>query len=122
MQDNFAWIDYNDRNRKVILNIYGKRYFIRKLNWGSEPHGLFKFIYKHEGKDFLKSELPFTLTQHPSDVIGKIGFDKELRSLFFDSAKDSIKFTNFITNREKNRMGVDEPALKKQLEKFEMIS
>jgi hypothetical protein len=95
------YISYSDNAREVLLNDI---IILSKPNYRSTNDLVFRYLYSSPNTIITKSELGrelsikrFTKSLH--EIVRELGFEKELRTIFFKATKTTIIFRNPITKQ-----------------------
>lgn len=88
-------------SREIILN----GFLLSRLNFDSENHIVFEYVYKNPNREISTDEIEENLQgRELSKTLPKIvenwGFTGQLKKVFFDVSKSKIKFRNPISNKE----------------------
>jgi len=94
--------------REIILN----RFLLSKLNFDSENHAVFEYVYKHPNRDIPLAEIGKNLQgRELSKTLPKIvenwGFTGQLKKVFFDVSKSKIRFRNPVTNSDLRDLDIE---------------
>lgn len=93
-------ISYSEHSRRIKINGID----LSKPDFDTPPERLFSYLFARANQvvnisDF-EIEMNLKLTRTPSQILGDLGFKKELSQLFFPiKTKSQIKFVNPITNK-----------------------
>jgi hypothetical protein len=96
------YISYSDKTREVLLNDV---IILAKPNYGSPNNQVFRYLYNKPNTIITKEELERearkeTISKSMRDIVRELGFEKELREIFFNVSKTKIRFNNPITKQD----------------------
>ncbi len=94
--------------REISIN----GFLLTRLDFDSENDNVFKYLYEHPHQTISASELEKQLGGTPlkkslHKIVENLGFVREIKRVFFDISKDSIRFRNPITNKELEALGIE---------------
>lgn len=119
-KDKKYWIDYTS-NRAVILN--GK-YLINKMQFARYTDMWFEYISKNPNKQISLEEIRNGTKQKGDNFINFLNntkFKGQLRELFFEQGKNSIKFNNPITEEDLSKRLINVKELEKEIRQLKKI-
>jgi hypothetical protein len=100
-------ITYTDGGN-VLLN---KVFQLAKTDFNKENDLVFSLLYENPNKLFtvadIKRELGTTLDKSLNKIVENLGFTGDIRKVFMNVSKDSIKFRNPITRSDLEKIGID---------------
>lgn len=93
--------------REILIN----QFLLTRLDFDSENDNVFKYLYEHPNQTITVAELEKRLGGTPlkkslHKIVENLGFMPEIKKLFFDISKDSIRFRNPITSKDLEALGI----------------
>lgn len=93
--------------REILIN----GFLLTRLDFDSENDNVFKYLYARPNQTIsvadLEKQLGGTLLKKPlHKIVENLGFAREIKRVFFDISKDSIRFRNPITSKELEALGI----------------
>jgi len=93
--------------REILIN----GFLLTRLDFDSENDNVFKYLYEHPNQTISAAELEKQLGGTPlrkslHKIVENLGFVREIKRVFFDISKDSIRFRNPITDKELEALGI----------------
>lgn len=93
--------------REIVLN---DNFLLSKLDFDSENEVVFGVLYANPNKKHTVEQLEKAtgrkLTKTLHKIVENLGFTGDLKTLFIDTSKNSIRFRNPITTNELNELGI----------------
>lgn len=107
--------------RQVVLN---NTFVLSSPNFNSENSNFIEYMIEHpdcvvERKDFEDAKQKVKKSFH--HVLNDLGFKGEIRKLFFEASKSSVKFRNNVHESELGELGVDKEQLVIELSGLDRI-
>jgi len=92
--------------REILIN----GFLLAKLDFARENDNVFDYLYKNPNKTVsiseLEKQLGEPLRKLPSKIVENLGFAGELKKVFFDISKSSIRFRKQITRSQLQELGI----------------
>jgi hypothetical protein len=98
-------VTYSEKTREIFIN----GFLIAKPDFDSENERVFTYLYKHPNQKISLKQLEENtgkLTKTLHKVVENLGFTKDLKRAFFDTAKTSIRFRNPVTKKDLEDIGI----------------
>lgn len=112
MKENAFSIEYTEQ-REILLNGY---FLLGKPNFNSENDLVFSYLIAHSNETTSRSDIEksigIKLTKSLHKIVENLGFNAELRKLFFQTTKDFIFFRNPVTKNDLAKIGVNKVRIK----------
>lgn len=112
MRDNAFSIEYTEQ-REILLNGY---FLLGKPNFNSENDLVFNYLIEHPNATLDRSDIEkaigIKLTKSLHKIVENLGFNTELRKLFFHITKDFLYFRNPVTKEDLTKLGINKIRIK----------
>lgn len=112
MRDNAFSIEYTEQ-REILLNGY---FLLGKPNFNSENDLVFNYLIEHPNatlnRSGIEKAIGIKLTKSLHKIIENLGFNAELRKLFFHITKDFLYFRNPVTKEDLTKLGINKIRIK----------
>lgn len=98
-------VRYSEKNREITIN----NFLLKKPDFDSENERFFTYVYANANKRIDTKELNASgvvLKKTLHKVIENLGFTAQLKGVFFDVSKDSVRFKNPVSKSDLNDKGV----------------
>jgi hypothetical protein len=109
-------------SRQVVLN---NAFILSSPNFDTENHKFIEYITEHPDTKFQRTEietdLKVKLKKSFHAILSDLGFKGEIKKIFFEASKVSVKFKNNVPESELQNLGVDQEKLKLELSGLERI-
>ena len=106
--------------RKVMLN---NTFILSSPNFDTENHQFIEYILEHEDEKLTKSAIEkdanIELKKSFHATLSDLGFKGEIRKLFFEASKDTVKFRNNVPESELSALEIDIEKLNTELSGYE---
>lgn len=117
------FVSINDKTHEILIN---NRFRIGKPHFNSPNHQFIEYVLARPSGVITREELlaaKLNMTQQFKGMIDDLGFDSELKKVFFPQISNkAVEFRNHLTDEDIKRFGIDEKALEKQLSKLPRIN
>ena len=108
--------------RKVLLN---NTLVLASPNFNTENHQFIEYILEHPNQTLKKGEIEkdanIKLKKSFHSTLGDLGFKGEIRKLFFEASKSTVRFRNYISEKELSQLEIDTEKLNAELSGLERI-
>jgi len=96
------------KGREILLN----NFLLSTLNFDSENHVVFEYIFQHPNKEIPLAEIEknlrgVTLSKPLPKIVENWGFTGQLKKVFFDVAKAKLRFRNPIYAKDLQELSVE---------------
>lgn len=113
------FVNINDKTHEILIN---NRFRIGKPHFNSPNHQFIEYVLARPNSTITREEVlaaKLDTTQQFKGMIDDLGFDGELKKVFFPQISNkAIEFRNHLTDEDIKRFGIDEKALEKRLSKL----
>lgn len=104
--DVICWVTFT-QTREILLNDV---FLIGKPDFDSENEVVFGYLYNNPDRtitlDELKEKLKRDITKTLHKIVENLGFKGDIKNLFFNISKSSIKFKKQITQKDLDELGL----------------
>lgn len=106
--------------RKVMLN---NTFVLSSPNFDTENHQFIEYILEHEGekltKNAIEKDANIELKKSFHATLSDLGFKGEIRKLFFEANKNTVKFRNNVPESDLSTLEIDVEKLNTELSGYE---
>ena len=93
--------------REILIN----GFLLTRLDFDSENDNVFKYLYERPNKTINVADLEkqlggTTLKKSLHKIVENLGCVREIKRVFFDISKSSIRFRNPLTNKDLEALGI----------------
>lgn len=99
--------------REIFLNdvVNNSTHLLAKPSFDSENDNVFNYLYEHPDQKFTKKQIEdgvhITGVKSLHKIVENLGFQGDIKRVFFNVSEQSIKFRNSITRKDLKNLNID---------------